>query len=443
MPMSGENALRPLARRLAVGLFLDVWPSWAAASLLAAGVVTLVGRLFVPALSPHVAWLWLGPAFAAVLVVPVVYRRSYTPGEGVALADALTGGRGTLLALFETGDRAWRASALAAAVDAVPLPRVRPWRRLAVLCPAMAFMAAAFWVPQRMTRGTEAPLAAEMARGLQAAVAEMKQEQLITPAEEQRLDEAIERIRRSAERRVDAAAWEAVDALRDTMAAGISEKQNALQWADEALARYVAGSKGAGAGDRDVSAAQSAEAAELMEALERLGQRGLLRGAPEDVRRLLQGGRLPSDAASREALVSAIAKHLREMQGRAASAAQLGKPAGRFDPSEVPLSARRSGGRAREGGRGGVDRGRGDADLTWGQETAPLDRFKDQALPPGTPRSPDEWTPVAELPGAPDTAPIQSAASAARGYDPVAGQAAWRRTLAPRHQSAVKKYFAQ
>ena len=34
-----------------------------------------------------------------------------------------------------------------------------------------------------------------------------------------------------------------------------------------------------------------------------------------------------------------------------------------------------------------------------------------------------------------------SAPSAARDYASGAGQGAWRRSLAPRHQSAVKKYF--
>jgi hypothetical protein len=45
------------------------------------------------------------------------------------------------------------------------------------------------------------------------------------------------------------------------------------------------------------------------------------------------------------------------------------------------------------------------------------------------------------MPGAPSVAPEASGPAAARAYAEDAGQAAWRRTLAPRHQSAVKKYF--
>jgi hypothetical protein len=45
------------------------------------------------------------------------------------------------------------------------------------------------------------------------------------------------------------------------------------------------------------------------------------------------------------------------------------------------------------------------------------------------------------LPGAPQESPELSSPSAAKKYAADAGQTAWRRTLAPRHQSAVKKYF--
>jgi hypothetical protein len=440
MPVTGDVQLRRLARRLAIGLFLDVWPAWAAGSLLVAGVATLICRVFVPAASPHLSWLWLAPAAATLPAALIGYRRSYSSADVVALADSLTGGRGTLIALFETGDTAWRESALAASAGAVSLPRLRPWRRMAVLCPAAAFMAAAFWTPQRVPPRSDALLATEMTRQLDATLAELTQQQLVTVAEEKRLDEEIERIRRSAERRVDASAWEAADALRDRIAAGISDKQNALEWADEALARYAAASKGAGAGD--VAEAET-QAAALTKALERLQQHGLLRGAPEDIQRLLAGAPLPTDAASLNALLSSLSKHLRQANGRIAGLSQLGKAAGRFDPAEFPLASASPAGRDGAPGRGGVTRGRGDADLTWGKETAPLDRFKDAALPPGTPRSPDDWAPIAETPGAPDADPVLTSPSAARQYASVAGQSAWRRTLAPRHQSAVKKYFEQ
>jgi hypothetical protein len=441
MPVSVQRALRRLARRLAIGLFLDVWPAWAAASLLATGLTVLICRLFVPAAALYLPWLWLAPVLAAVPAFVICMTRAWRPSEIVALADSLTGGHGTLLALHETNDPVWPESALAARAHDIPLPRLRPWRKLALLPPALALMAAAFWLPQRLPRASDTILANDIAANLTAKLAELKQQELVTPLEEERLEEEIERLRRSAEERVDASAWEAADTLQDKMVADVSAKKDAVEWAQESLARYAAASKGGASAD----ALAAAQVAELTAALERLKQQGLLAGAPEELQRMLSGGKLPSDAASLRELMAALDKHLTGKSQRIADLARLGKAFGRFDPSEFAkkgegeLSADGDG----KPGRGGVTRGRGDAEMTWGKETAAFDKFKTTALPPGAARSPDDWAPVAEMFGEPEEAAVLSSPSAARQYADVAGNTAWRRTLAPRHQSAVKKYFAK
>jgi hypothetical protein len=319
-----------------------------------------------------------------------------------------------------------------------PLPRLRPWRRLAALPPALVFLAAALWLPQRVpAQGGSAILADGIAADLTATVAELKQQELITPDEEKKLEEEIERIRRGAQERVDASSWEAADALRETVAAGLSAKEDAVTWAEESLARYAASAQtGANA-----EGGSEAAAAELTKALEKLAQSGLLAGAPPELQRLLKGGKLPADAASLRALTAALSKHLSEAKGRFGEVATLGKAFGRFDPSEFPVGSESGPDGGEEPGRGGITRGRADAELTWGRESLPFDRFKAEALPPGAARSPDDWAPLVVLPGAPQESPTLSARSAARQYAAAPGQAAWRRTLAPRHQSAVKKYF--
>jgi hypothetical protein len=438
MPASVRPALRRLARRLALGLFLDVWPAWAVASLLLAGLVAVACRMFVPGAAASLPWLWLPPLLTAIPALIICYQRAYRPAEVVALADSLNGGQGMLLTLFETSDPAWVESPLAERASTFPLPRLRPWRTLAAVPPALAFLAVAMSLPQRVPQATNAVLADDIAATLTAAVAELKQQELIAPAEEKRLEEAIERLRRSAEERVDASSWEAADALRDTVAAGVAGKQDAVTWAEESLARYAAAAR-AGASSEAVA---DAHAAELTTALDRLARSGLLAGAPADLQGLLKGGKLPTDRASREALVASLSRYLAETKGRIGGLARLGKEFGRFDPSAFPLDDSQSAGDG-DGrpGSGGINRGRGDAPLTWGKESLPFDRFKAAALPPGAARSPDDWAPVVELPGTPGETPTLSTPSAARQYAAVAGQGAWRRALAPRHQSAVKKYF--
>jgi hypothetical protein len=282
-----------------------------------------------------------------------------------------------------------------------------------------------------------AVLADDIAGDLKAAVVVLKQQDLITPEEEKKLEEEIDRIRRGAKERVDASSWEAADALREKIAAGLSEKRDAVKWAEDSLARFSA----AGQAGASPDAQSRANAAELTAALEKLARSGLLAGAPPDLQGLLKSGKLPTDPEALGKLAAALSAHLAKTKGRLGGAGRPGKEFGRFDPSEFPLESDQSAPGGEIPGRGGVDRGRADAELTWGKETMPFDRFKASALPPGAARSPDDWAPVVELPGAPRESPGRSAPAAARQYGAAAGQTAWRRTLAPRHQSAVKKYF--
>jgi hypothetical protein len=140
-------------------------------------------------------------------------------------------------------------------------------------------------------------------------------------------------------------------------------------------------------------------------------------------------------------LAAMVSKYLEASGTRLGDMGRLGRAVGRFDPGEFPLASGEPVDGDGRPGRGGITRGRADADLTWGKETAPFDRFESQPLPPGAARSPDDWAPVVELPGLPQESATRSAGSTGRQYAEAAGQGAWRRNLAPRHQRAVKKYF--
>lgn len=439
LPETLRPALTRLRRRLILGLFLDVWPTWSAAGLVIAGTAVLVCRMFVTGAAPLLPWLWFVPLVTALPALVICVRRAYRPDQIAALADWLSGGQGMVLTMFEKPDRAWSQSSFVERGSRFPLPRLRVWRPLALVAPAALFLAVALMLPQRVpSQATEGVLATEIAANLTAALVELKQQDLITPEEEGELQEEVERIRRSAEQRVDASSWEAADALREKVVAGLSEKQQAVNWAQESLARYNAAVQAGGPADPNAAAS----AAELSEALEKLAESGMLAGASPELSALLQGGKFPTDAAALAELVAAIGRELGDANGRFAGLGQLGPGFGRFDPSEFAITE----GRGPDGdglpGRGGLNRGRSDADLTWGQETQRVDKFKSTPLPPGAPRSPDDWAPVVVLPGAPEESAVVSTQSSGRQYAETAGQGAWRRSLAPRHQSAIKKYFA-
>jgi hypothetical protein len=440
LPSSVRPTLRRLTRRVAFGLFLDIWPRWAIGSFLIAGTIALVCRIFFRDAAPFLPWLWGAPLLASLPVLFLSARRRYRPAEIVALADSLSGGHGTLLAVMETRDRAWGQNTLLH----FTMPKVRLWRRLGPVIGSALFLIVALLVPQRMLTGTRSDiLANDIVADLKTTVEELKKQDLLTPEEQKNLEQEIERIRKDALDRVDSSSWEAADALREKVAAGLSEKSDALNWAKETLSRYAAAAQ---AGVPPTAA----ESEELANAIEKLAQTGMLDDAPEDLQKLLGGedaiaggnAKLPTDPKALQRMASLLAKHLGDQSRRFGELRKLPKEAGRFDPKEFGEFNYEEG---PEGdgppGSGGINRGRGDANLTWGDESLPFDRFKSVALPPGSVRSPDDWAPVTVLPGPPKEAPELSAPSSGAQFAPTAGLAAWRRTLAPRHYSAVKRYF--
>jgi len=117
--------LRRLRRRLAVGLFLEIWPAWAIGSLVATGTIVVICRMFFAGAAPYLVWLWLLPALTAIPALVMSVRRAYAPRDVAALADWLSGGHGALVTWFETADPAWQDSDLVQRSASFRLPRLR------------------------------------------------------------------------------------------------------------------------------------------------------------------------------------------------------------------------------------------------------------------------------------------------------------------------------
>jgi hypothetical protein len=441
LPAPVRSVLRRLRYRLAIGVFLDFWPRWAVASLLLAGIAALTCRLWFPGIAFGLPLLWIAPAIAGIPALIQSARHLYQPNQIAAIADSLSGGHGTLLALMETQDPAWMDSQGLKNFSTFPYPRFHIGRRLALLATAAAFLAITFMLPQRIPAAANTVLANDIAAELKTKLEELKKQDLIAPTEEKELQTEIERIRKDSLERVDASTWEAADSMREKFSATISEKQDALKWAADALSRFPQSGE-SGSANADV------QAGELGTSIDKLAQAGMLANAPEDLQKLLGGkdaiargkARLPRDAQSLKKCTAALAKYLGERAGKCAGIAQRAGT-GQFDSSQFSMFSEESSPDGNgDPGTGGINRGRGDAELTWGKQSQGFDRFKSQSLPPGAYRSPDDWSPLALLPGAPKASPELSVASSAMQYAGVA-QSAWRRSLAPRHYSAVKKYF--
>src|SRR4029078_263681 len=130
LPATVRRTLRRLRRRLVLGVFLDLWPRWAAASLLVAGGIALVCRLWFPETLFSLLPLWLVPGFAAIPVIAMCFSRAYRPEQVAAIADHLNGGQGTLLSLLETRDSLWASSLAIRTFSCFPMRRLNWWARM-------------------------------------------------------------------------------------------------------------------------------------------------------------------------------------------------------------------------------------------------------------------------------------------------------------------------
>jgi hypothetical protein len=449
LPDPVRSVLRRLRYRLAIGVFLDFWPRWAVASLLLAGIVALTCRLWFPGVAFGFSWVWIAPAIAGIPASIQSARNFYQPGHIAAIADSLSGGHGTLLALLETRDRAWMDFCGIKEFSTFRFPRFHIWRKLVMLAPAAAFLIIALMIPRRIPAASNTVLANDIAAELKTKLEELKKQDAIAPSEEKELQAEIERIRKDSLERVDSTTWEASDSMREKFAAKISEKQDAMKWAADALSRFSKSEESGSANAGESGGANSdIKAGELGAAIDKLAHTGMLANAPEELQKLLGGkdaiasgkAQLPKDAKSLKKLAASLKNYLGEHGEKGSGGAQR-TGASRYDPSEYPeFNYNRGPDGNGDPGTGGLNRGRGDADLTWGKESQGFDGFKAQSLPPGSYRNPDEWVPFAIMPGAPKTSPELSGASSGVQYAGAA-QSAWRRSLAPRHYSAVKKYF--
>ncbi|TAJ02395.1 MAG: hypothetical protein EPO68_18190 [Planctomycetota bacterium] len=88
-----------------------------------------------------------------------------------------------------------------------------------------------------------------------------------------------------------------------------------------------------------------------------------------------------------------------------------------------------------------MNRGRGDAEISWGDETPEhAAEMEQQALPAADAMDLDRLELLSQGLGAP-RADAQGEAAGNAGQQASAGAPVWKRSLAPRHRRAVETYF--
>jgi len=450
MPMEGfESWIARHRRRLSLGLFLATLTDALAVFLLVFGTAILVVKLARPDWWPHILWVVCGALPIAFWAWRRSVRNAFSRSEAVALLDSRLGAGGLLMTVSETHDGQWveRLSSLEKDWRS-SLPRLRPVRTARRLWLPIIFAAGCCFVPLREAR-TETVrvnvVGTQVADSLTETLKVLKENEVLERKEAEELKDAIQKL---ADETKDAPltheSWEVVDALRDKMRVRTEDSLMSVSKAHDALESLSAdASKPDGAMTAERREQLENEVQETLRKISKSGKFGT--ASPElqkKLQQLMKDGKLgiPKDAAAREKMLSDLKQYLD------AEAKKLGKCRGKCKGENEGEGEdyNNDDSESKDGkpGRGGANRGRGDAKLTWGDESEENGtKFKEVVLPPGTPDRPNKEV-ISQSASTPEVKPATSASRGAlRAAGPETGRETWNRTLRPRHRAVVRNYF--
>lgn len=438
-------SLHAFRRRLHLGLALGGLADGLAATALTFACTIVVARIFGLVLIPRPEW-------AVALVVPLVWagvrvrRGGLPPLSQAAHLDVRLGLEGLLLTAVETRAPTWQEH-LRAKLKGLRrgLPRIQG-RALLVRAgvPAVFLLGVCLLPPPAPPDPTRNPQVAQALADVEHLL-ELAAARGVIP--EPKLEELSNRVTELRERMASGenVGWSDVDALRERMAQERGMREDALQKTAHALAALRAGASQSQSDSSSIGDPSDADA-RAQDLMRAAAAAGLLSKLPAGID--AQAG-LAGDPAALDALADALAKLAREdvqaMQGMLGEGQTL---EGADLDLQALLDQLGEGGRGGDGdpaaggmpGAGGVTRGPGHATLEFNEnfdgDTSALVPTK---LPPGR-IVPKEWEVTQSRRADPEVAPVRHAAiggDAAGG----AGEAAWRRRLAPRHRDVVREFF--
>lgn len=438
-------------RRLRVGQFLKTAADWVAGYLLVFGTVVLGVKLAGQQLWPAVLWLVAGVVPVMVAAWWASRREAFTREEAIAILDRRLNAGGLLMTLIEQPDAAWEAQLPRfEQMWRASLPQLRPVRFARQVALPLAFAIGVCFVPERQIEASS-PLRSTAGQQASDALAEVleevKQAELLKEEEQEQLTREVAQLALDTSKApLTHEKWETVDALRARLQTRIDESSARMTQARRALSALAAAMNGQS--DEQLTEEEKQKLVEeAVETLQKLSKNGSLPGASaalnDKLKRLTKNG-LPQDDTERQQLINDLKEHLDSEFDKLAEMRSKCKKCGQCQGDKEGQC--QADGECEDGrpGRGGISRGRGDAEMTWGKESD-LDgiKFKETVLPPGQTDKPrDETTGVSA--SAPTVDPAATAPrNAARGDAVTSGDETWNRNVRPRHRPVLKKYFSE
>ncbi|MBO0859427.1 MAG: hypothetical protein J2P21_13280 [Chloracidobacterium sp.] len=431
--------------------FVTIWLfAWGALALvLRAASATSRGKL-----------LWGAAGIAVAVIAAAALARKRLPArESVrAMLDDRNDCGGLLMASADAEIGAWR-------IPEIKSPRLR-WRKeraFGLLAASLAFILISFLAPVRFAMiNASRPLdVSREAETLSAQIEALKEAKIIERPRAEALEQKLEQLSREASGEDPAKTWEALDHLNDAVVKAARDAAEAASVRQDRLARAEALAEGLMAGADQLDSKTMTEA---MKTLGKMTQDAIkenesLAGdlSPETLEAIKSGS---LKAENLKDLSRALGQNKSALNQKLSKLAQSGKinpkslksgaQGDRLDNSGLAKFLKENAVKISvdeatlqwRAGRGGVDRGRADAAMTWTDGSSEKGaRFKEKVLPPSSLAGLNDSQLVGLSATAPQVATGGVAAHGALNSAASGGGSAYTQTILPRHRGAVKRYF--
>jgi hypothetical protein len=404
---------------------------------------------------PVTQWVWILAGVVPCLAASIVLALKRLPARTVvrALLDTRNSCGGLLMAAEHSELGGWQSR-----MPTIEEPRLR-WRArrsVALALASILFVSISFLIPAGAGLAADRPLdVAKEAGEIASEIDVLKKEEIIDATQAESLEAKLESITAETKGDDPAKTWEALDHLQNSLEKLGQEAAEKMARNNERLSTAQALSETLADGGMD-SRLMTEAMKELQSQMEAAsGNQEGVPSLPDDVLKDLKSGSLSKDQLKQ------LANALKQQQGEMSK--RLGKlkdsslidlktlkqceKAGKCDSSGLADFLKENEGNMtvkemmEEWGRGGVDRGRGDAPMTWSDPSSERGaKFKEQVLPSSLSSLKDSEL-IGRSTGAPGVEKNGAQQSGALRGAAVGGGSAYTQTVLPRHRGAVNRYF--
>ncbi|MEP7342581.1 MAG: hypothetical protein ABI977_32940 [Acidobacteriota bacterium] len=467
-PAHHEQAIRRFLRRLAYLLTIKYSLTLAALWCFVWGTIAVALRAGLG--TPRKLLLWGAGGIVIAIIIAAVKTRKQLPTSASirSLLDRQNECGGLLMAAGEQPLERWQSN-----LGTLNLPRLR-WRSArawTLLAASIAFVGITLLVPVRfaaLNNGRSLNVGKE-AETLAAQIETLKEEQIITEAKAEELKDKLDQLGADANGEDPAKTWEALDHLANSIEKTAKEAAANAASKQEELAKAEALAEGLMAGADQMDAKLMTEAMQTLSTMMQGAMKeneALAKSLSPETQEAIKNGTLKPEqlkdvakalGQSGQKLNQQMSK-LNQTGGKSQinpNALKGGAQAQKRDNSGLSQFLKENAQKmsvkdalaqwqeaSREGGKGGVDRGRGDAAMTWTEGSDEKNaKFKEKTLPPAAVAGLQDSQMVGLSAAAPEVQRGNLAAHGALNNAASGGGSAYTQTILPRHKGAVKRYF--